>query len=163
MARLTSLPIDILLIIVTHSLGELPSSLRRAAATNLALVCKRLYGICGHTLFHTYNLILRNRTHSAREIWQGDIVRARLAYLRSKAHFVRKLRIIDYGPTHDRRKSEPQDELPAEIIPELLHVLKSIPGVVDVSFKGRDCDPARRSPSPPPRSGTGSHMSGRGS
>ncbi|KAA1475492.1 hypothetical protein DENSPDRAFT_842280 [Dentipellis sp. KUC8613] len=57
MARLIDLPIDILLIIVAQSLGKSRPPFRRAATTNLALVCKRLYGICGYTLFHTYNLI----------------------------------------------------------------------------------------------------------
>ncbi|TFY50372.1 hypothetical protein EVG20_g11557 [Dentipellis fragilis] len=55
--------------------------------------------VCGHIFFHTYNLSLRkNHSQSKREIWDMNVVRARLADLRIKALFMRKLRIVDYGP-----------------------------------------------------------------
>ncbi|TFY60092.1 hypothetical protein EVG20_g7547 [Dentipellis fragilis] len=71
--------------------------------------------------------------HTSNAQWNIKSIRARLEHLRSKAPFVRKLEVFD---SHSECKADPQDVLPAAIIPELLDVLKTLHNLVSVTFKG---------------------------
>ncbi|KAA1475493.1 hypothetical protein DENSPDRAFT_842282 [Dentipellis sp. KUC8613] len=150
MVGLLDLPTDVILAIIESRPHP------KYTAARLAPVCRRLNDVCGHIIFHTYNLTFRqDHSRSYREIWDPEVVRTRLADLQRKALFVRKLRIIDYAPAPEfyrydsEDEQDPEDELPAEIVPELLDVLKTLTSIVDVSIMGCDChDRTRLSPFP---------------
>ena len=147
---------------------------------SLSLVCRYLNGVTARKLFRTYRLQLREKddvpdegaqTRSTRSTPtptcfltgrsllelhpDGVDVRARLAHLRTKAAFVREIRIVDYGQPvcscgdyHHLKDSEgdaglgppppaPFDLLGA-LVPALVETLDALDGVTSVVFESTD-------------------------
>ncbi|TFY64003.1 hypothetical protein EVG20_g6093 [Dentipellis fragilis] len=142
MARLLDLSTEILL----HIIGNIEVDeyeRRKYVIPRLSLVCKRFNDVCGHLIFRSYKLVLRSSggrcffTGQSLDHWKDEAVRTRLRHLKSKADFVRKLRIVDYRVNHPD-EGESAEALPAEFVPELLETLTALQGLVSVIFEGRD-------------------------
>ncbi|TFY59019.1 hypothetical protein EVG20_g7945 [Dentipellis fragilis] len=140
MAYLLDLSTEVLLHIIANTEEDKYES-RKRLISRLSLVCKRFNTVCGHLIFRSYKLILRS--YSGRclfsgeslDHWKSDAIRARLCHLKSKAAFVRKLRIVDYK-AHFPRDDESEEALPVEFAPELLETLTTLHGLVSVIFEG---------------------------
>ncbi|KAA1475535.1 hypothetical protein DENSPDRAFT_853052 [Dentipellis sp. KUC8613] len=138
MARILDLSTEVLLMIIKDVEDE-GSRQRKAAVSRLSLVCKRLNDVCGHILFRSYPLVLRkkvrNSANSPLELWNVKVIRSRLRHLRSKAPFVRVLRLID-DVYRSSTSDGPQVSFPPEFVPKLLESLKTLERVVSVEFYG---------------------------
>jgi len=116
MIKFCDLPLEILLDIVDRA-AESTSTTKDPRAHDsircLSLVCRYLNGVTARKLFRTYRLQLREKEDldsdsgarvptcflTGRSLLElhRDGVEARLGHLRTKAAFVRELRIVDYG------------------------------------------------------------------
>ncbi|RDB27413.1 hypothetical protein Hypma_004369 [Hypsizygus marmoreus] len=140
--NLSTLPpdlrIDILYLFVAGSRNEW------ADCITLSLVCRSLNETCGTVLFRSYHLDLRVPQHpkpyppgSARDIWDEELIRIRLAHLQSKAQFVRILNVTDVGGPFELRDDSLGSELapfPIKYMLELLTTLRMLPNVTSVTF-----------------------------
>ena len=117
MIKFCDLPLEILLDIVDRAAESTttkdPPSRAHDSIRCLSLVCRYLNGVTARKLFRTYRLQLREKEDldsdsgarvptcflTGRSLleWHRDGVEARLGHLRTKAAFVRELRIVDYG------------------------------------------------------------------
>lgn len=116
----------------------------------ISLTCKILNTVCGHWIFHTYHLSIRNpywlgpgRPHrdpitgETMLRWNSGAVLQRLDHFRLKAPFIRTLTIADALSGGDE-----QGFLPKEIIPALIDGLECAGNLKSLSFIG----PKARSP-----------------
>jgi hypothetical protein len=149
---LSALSKDLRLKIVHHLADSCDSddqSNKAAMVFNLSTTCRSLNYTCGHVIFHTYNLDIRDslfRTTDARHpsgtyiySWNHSAIKVRLAHLRSKAPFVRKIHITDDGDVY--RSSAPQDKtrpFPPAFIPELLSTLRMLGPLHTIYFFTHD-------------------------
>jgi hypothetical protein len=137
---LSALPQELRLKIVDHltdSCDDDDNNSKVAMVRNLSTTCRSLNLTCGHVVFHSYHLDIRDslsrkmytRHPSGTYIysWNHSAIKARLAHLQSKAPFVRKIYITDDGDGY--QSSAPQDEtrpFPPAFIPELLSTLRML-------------------------------------
>ncbi|KAI0263598.1 hypothetical protein BC834DRAFT_971281 [Gloeopeniophorella convolvens] len=145
---LCGLPVEIIL----HVLSLLPDDNeieRRGALNNFSLASRHLYLIATREVFRKYTLVLRRSelvrkrpccplTGAFLDVWDDHGVRARLGHLRSKARYVRDLRIVDVGQSRVakyRRSSPGPAAFAPEFLPLLMSTLRSLKGVAAVSFE----------------------------
>lgn len=109
----------------------------------LSLACKRLNSCCGRWIFKKYVLCLRTKRfpfkhltpldNNKPEIWNLDVVTARLLHFREKAPYVEELIIEDVKNAND----DPE-LLPECIMSDLLGALEGAKRVTSVAFN-LDC------------------------
>jgi hypothetical protein len=137
---LSALPHELRLKIVHHltdGCDDDDDNSKVAMVRNLSTTCRSLNFTCGHIIFRSYHLDIRDSL--SREMhtrhpcgtyiytWNHSMIKARLAHLQSKAPFVREIFIADDGDGY--QSSAPQNEtrpFPPAFIPELLSTLRML-------------------------------------
>jgi hypothetical protein len=101
---------------------------------NLSATCRSFNSLCGHIIFHTYYLDIRNSfinvafpKGSANKSWNHNTIQTRLAHLRTKSAFVREIYITDQWDF-----KSPSNAFPTEFIPELLNTLRTLEVITSV-------------------------------
>jgi hypothetical protein len=163
----------------SHQTGAAQRNRTICPVRSLALVCRYLNGVAARKLFRTYRLQLREKREKESEAGRppsphhptcfltgrsllelrsdGTDVEARLAHLRTKAAFVREIRIVDYGqsqsewavhpPSSNAGGAHPKEEdgedgapfdLRVALVSALVNTLDALDGVTSVVFESTD-------------------------